>query len=136
MDNKDVVIDFMPEEIKVLDIDSLSDYEKWILVSFYALTRGSVSLKNYEEGKTSIYKDGDNWQIYKVANGKAYNPQAFDSIMKACDYYIDTHDHVLETYAIFDLYLDRYYNKEKLNSYIKDIKEKYKLDDDSLKKGI
>ncbi len=136
MENKDVVVDFMPEEIKVIDFDSLSFTEKWILVSFYALTRGSISLKNYEEGKTSLFKDGDNWVIYKVSNGKAYNPQAFDYILKACDYYIDQQDHKNEMYSIFDLYLDRYYSKERINSYLKDIKEKYNLDDNSLKKSL
>ena len=120
-------VDFQPEEIKLLDFDNLTLNEKHYILAIDATACESldVSYKNYEEGKLSLYKDGEIWKTYYSQDGKIYNEKCYENLSHACEYLLSLTEQSAR-YVHYDLILDRSYDEEIINNGIENIKERYK----------
>lgn len=122
-------LDYVPQQIKSLDFISLDYNEKRALAALYVVSGhfdSLFTLRNYEEGKTSLYKDGDIWQVYKIKNGKVEFPASFSNAYEACEELITRcmYDDVL---ALFKKRLEVYSNPIDILRCIEKMRNKYKV---------
>ncbi len=134
MKNKKKKMAFRPNEIKVLDFDSLGLGEKKCLFALAQVTEKyeeNYTFRNYEEGKICLYKDGENWQVYNVSNGEVYDAFCFANAFDACTcvlYNMLFHGLV----PTFTRIVHNNIDEEELDNYISQLKERYGVKGKSL----
>jgi len=125
--DEQIGIDFIPNQIKIVDFTNLNYGEKKCLYALSVVAfdySNNYTFKNYEEGKISLFKDGDIWQVYAVLDGKAYYPTCFLNLYEACEELLKNMM-IDELLISFNNIVQSRIDEDVINKYIEELTEKY-----------